>query len=120
MPVAISHSVRIRFGASHLIEGHPTCGRMHGHQYTVVMTFGGFPNREAWGSPVTYADAQTVGSIVDEFRDRHINDMLPAGFPSVDGLASYLLERTRMHGVTKVEVHESDTSVTGTAEYIDR
>lgn len=120
MPVSISHSLRIRFGASHLLEGHPTCGRVHGHQYAVVVTFGGSPNREAWGSPVTWDKAQAVGSIVDEFRNRHINDMLPAGFPSVDGLASYLLERTRIHGVTKVEVHESDTNATGTSEYIDR
>jgi 6-pyruvoyl-tetrahydropterin synthase len=120
MPVSIIHKVRTTFGASHVLDGHPVCGRMHGHSYTVELTFYGYPKPDSWGSPVLLKDAQAAMTIVDEFRDRHLNDMLPAGHPSVDGLAAYLLERTRIHGVTKVEVYESDTRTTGTAEFIDR
>jgi len=120
MPVTIYHKVFTRFGASHQLKDHPTCGRMHGHSYKVELTFTGAPIPGAWSSPADLKNVNAAMAIVSEFRDRNINDMLPAGFPSVDGLAAHLLERTRILGVTKVEVYESDTNVTGTAEFIDR
>ena len=31
----------LRFSASHIIPGHPTCGRIHGHTYALSITVRG-------------------------------------------------------------------------------
>ena len=30
--------ISVKFSAAHTIKGHPKCGRMHGHNYKVVVT----------------------------------------------------------------------------------
>ena len=120
MPVTRSFSQAVQFGAAHTLKDHPTCSRDHGHSYTVTLTWVGDPIPDNWGYPMTVDQLEDAVSVVVELRGLRLNDMLPASPPSVAGVAAYLLDRTRMLGVTKVEVHESDTNVTGAAEHLDR
>jgi len=120
MPVLSSFTQDIMFAAGHQLDGHGACGKLHGHSYTVSLTFTGVPNRNNFGYPFEQDNLLKATAIVLELQNRFLPDMLPAGFPSVSGVAAYLMERTQILGVSKVEVHESDTNVTGTAEYIDR
>lgn len=118
MPNSYSMTAAVGFGASHVLKDHPTCGRMHGHSYYVRVTFTGDPEPTNWSFPFVARpeDITKVLGIVLELSSKHLNDMIPAGNPSAAGVAGYLLERLQIHGVTKVEVHESDTDVTATVE----
>jgi hypothetical protein len=120
MPVVRSVTTAVVFGAAHSLESHPVCKNVHGHQYTVSFTFSGEPVLGSWGQPATWGDMQVAGALALELANRNLNEMIPAGPPSASGIAAYLLERTRIFRVTKVEVHESDTNVTGTAEHVGR
>jgi len=119
MPVIRSFTQHLSFAASHKLPGHSQCERMHGHSYRVSLTWHGAPVGD-YGYPAEDQVRSAASGIVLELGNRHLNDMLPAGIPSVSGIAAYLLERTQMLGVSKVEVHESDTNAEGAAEYIDR
>lgn len=119
MPVTRSLQRTVRFPASHSLEGDPVCSRNHGHQYTVTLTWTGEPVAGG-GYPVTYGTMDHAVLIVSELAFMNLNDMLPASPPSVLGVAAYLLERMRMLNVVRVEVHESDTDLTGVADYLDR
>lgn len=120
MPVTQSFTQAIPFAAGHQLENHLGCDRVHGHSYTVSLTWVGLPNKDYCGFPMTMEQHTKAIAVVLELRSRYLNDMIPAGLPSVSGVAAYLLERLRILGVTKVEVHESDTNATGTSEFIDR
>ena len=92
-------SVTVTLPASHQTERGSVCGEyLHGHQYTLT----------AWAE-LGMTDWHTVTGVLSEFRLRHLNDMIPAGAPTVDGLAGYLSERLAMHGIDEVQVHESDS-----------
>ena len=118
MPVRFTQHLAL--GASHVLEGHKTCGKLHGHLYHVSLTFEGEPYRDNWGYPMSEKTLAGAIGIVNELKLRHLNDMIPAGTPSVNGIAAYLLERTRVLGVVRVEVHESDTDITGSSEHLAR
>jgi 6-pyruvoyl-tetrahydropterin synthase len=118
MSVTTRYAASVQFGASHELPGHHLCGRLHGHSYHVTLTWDGVPIKENWGFPMTQKAFNESIAIVLELRNRHLNDMLPAGHPSVSGIAAYLLERLRILGVVMVEVHESDTDVKGTVVHV--
>jgi 6-pyruvoyl-tetrahydropterin synthase len=118
MSVTNRYTGHLAFGASHELPGHPYCDRLHGHQYTVQFTFEGFPIKENYGFPMTQNAFDKACDIVFELRGRHLNDMIPASFPSVAGVSMYLLDRLRILGVVMVEVYESDTDVKGTAIHV--
>lgn len=81
--------------ASHQLTKGSACGPyLHGHDYFIRL----------WG---TIPDV--AWDVIGEFDLRHLNDMLPVGEPTVEGLAGYLAERLMIHGVSEVEVHESIT-----------
>ena len=120
MPVTQSFTQAITFAAGHQLAHHATCDKVHGHSYAVSITWNGLPNKDNFGLPMAADKHETAVAVIRELADRYLNDMIPAGYPSVSGVASYLLERLRILGVTKVEVHESDTNATGTSEFIDR
>lgn len=114
MPVIRSTTISTTFGAGHVIKDHSLCGRAHGHQYTVSWTWTGEPDAKTGLSVAEDKIASTM-TLVREFAGRSINDMMPMSPPTVGGMAGYLLERMQMHGVTRVEVYESDTNLTGEA-----
>ena len=120
MPVTQSFTQTITFAAGHQLVHHATCDKVHGHSYAVSITWTGLPLNDNFGLLMSVVKHDAAVDVVRELADRYLNDMIPVGYPSVSGVAAYLLERTRILGVTKVEVHESDTNVTGTSEFIDR
>jgi 6-pyruvoyl-tetrahydropterin synthase len=118
MPVVRSQIVHVGFGASHILDKHPVCSRRHGHYYTVAATFTGEVPAGNWGEVLLPEQFVQVVGVIRELSGSHINDMMPASYASPNGIAAYLLERLRMHGAAKVEVHESDTDTTGIAEQL--
>jgi 6-pyruvoyl-tetrahydropterin synthase len=118
MSVTTTYTKHVGFPASHVLAKHPVCGKSHGHQYTVSVTFSGPPLKDNWGLPATDETMGRAMAIVRELAYRDLNQMIPAGTPSVAGIAAYLLERLRVLGVIAVKVHESDTDIEGTAEYL--
>lgn len=89
--------------AGHAVEGHP-----HGHRYVIRVHVAGDQLHEHHGSTVTRTDSDVIRNIVRELDRRPLEAMIPAGHPSVWGIAAYLLERLTILGAYRVEVDESD------------
>lgn len=81
------------FSASHILhglpDGHP-CGRLHGHNYVVIVELYGPLN--AVGFVQDYGELKPIRQYIDEELDhRHLNDVL--GFqPSAENMSRYLYE----------------------------
>ena len=118
MPVIREQIVHAGFGASHELTKHPRCIGLHGHFYTVAATFTGEHPPGNWGEILLQEDFVKVVGVIRELSGRHLNLMIPATNPNAPGIAGYLLERLTHFGATKVEVHESDTNVSGVAERV--
>lgn len=59
------------FSAAHRIEGHPKCGRLHGHNYKVVVFVTGHPDER--GMVIDYGDLDVVVKpIIDALDHRYI------------------------------------------------
>jgi 6-pyruvoyltetrahydropterin/6-carboxytetrahydropterin synthase len=59
------------FAAAHRIEGHPKCGRLHGHNYTVIVELSA--DDTEYGMVMDYNDMDAVFKpIVDAFDHRYI------------------------------------------------
>jgi len=102
------------FSASHVVQNHPRCGRMHGHRWRVEVeiTAGQDPaTGELLGLP-ELADA--VEQLASELDREHINDMLPGTAATPAGVALGFRERLAMHfvGVLSVTVWADDVSTT--------
>lgn len=71
---------------------------MHGHTYRVDVTVIGDPEPETFNM---VADDQLLQSYmaaaVRELDGRHLNDMLPATIPSVNGIAAWFWENLALH-----------------------
>lgn len=91
---SITHS----FAASHVLEGHSWCGKVHGHSYRVEVTIKADPvwNTQEWLKSTTKF-AERVDALVAELRNRHLNDMLSGVYPNPAGIAGWFAERLRMH-----------------------
>lgn len=81
------------FEAAHRVEGSRLCGVNHGHQWTIEATFSGnLDPKKVW--LVDHGDfVAALTAIVDEFRDRDLNDMLPGIITTPEGLGLYVRER---------------------------
>ena len=100
MPVMRRSLIKYEICASHKLPIGTPCGvYLHGHDYTITI---GMPYIEE-------PPLDKFEDMVGELDFRHLNDMIPASDPTVDGLARYLLERLMIHGVDEVEVYESHT-----------
>lgn len=81
------------FSASHIIDGHSACGRLHGHDWTVEATV----STEALpptGMVVDHAEFHAaLMRVLVELEYRHLNDMLPGVPPTPEGVAAYVHER---------------------------
>jgi 6-pyruvoyltetrahydropterin/6-carboxytetrahydropterin synthase len=87
-----SATVETSFEAGHLIEGHRTCGRVHGHHYRVQATALGHMQRD--GTPVDMFELrQAAQALADECDGRYLNEMLPGVIPSPHGIARWFMER---------------------------
>ena len=93
------------FSASHVVKGHPTCGRLHGHRWrvSVEITTGQDPETgELVGLPEL---AAAVRQFCSELDREHVNDMLPASHATAAGINLALRERLSLDWrLTRIEV----------------
>lgn len=82
-----------RFSASHLIQDHSTCGRLHGHTWTISVTVEG-PISPKTGAVVDAGElAFALTKLCAELDHRDLNVMLPAVTPNPEGVALWARER---------------------------
>lgn len=98
-----SYTIARQFAAGHSIVGHPLCRHQHGHDWTITVTASGILTIDAQG------DIQArLNAFVDELRGKNLNDLNPAGTPSVQGIAMWAWERLAM-GFPSLESIEVST-----------
>jgi 6-pyruvoyltetrahydropterin/6-carboxytetrahydropterin synthase len=87
-----------RFAASHVLDKHPTCGKLHGHTFKVKVVVSGDPDPDLFNFVVNYAEFEKrIADLLIELDGRHLNDMLPGVIPSAQGLANWFWERLALH-----------------------
>lgn len=116
MSVMRFQAVKVKISAGHHLDNHPVCGRQHGHEYAVMVTFSGVPPDDNWGELLTPDKIDTIKGVIAEFNGRDVNVMMPTAPATPFNLATYWLERLTMSGAVRVEVHESGTDKVGIAE----
>jgi 6-pyruvoyltetrahydropterin/6-carboxytetrahydropterin synthase len=87
---------------AHSLPGHPKCGQLHGHTYTVEVVIEG---EKKGGMLVDFAELRTqIRAVLQRYDHRHWNDFLE--YPSVENicelLAGQLKERTPFPFVLRV------------------
>lgn len=102
------------FSASHVVPGHPRCGRLHGHRWRVAVEIaaGQDPTTgELVGLPELATAVERFAAEIDR---EHINDMLPGTSATPAGVALALRERLalRVPGIAAVTVWADDVAVT--------
>jgi len=78
---------------AHMLPGHPKCGRLHGHTYTVEVVVQG---EMSGGMVLDFADLRVqIRSVLGRYDHRHWNDFLD--YPTVENIcqkvASELTEK---------------------------
>jgi 6-pyruvoyltetrahydropterin/6-carboxytetrahydropterin synthase len=65
-------NVSFHFSAAHRLEGHPKCGRLHGHNYIVEVTLGS-AETSPMGFVMDFADAKAIiKPIVDQCDHKYL------------------------------------------------
>lgn len=86
-------TVRDGFSASHVVQNHSTCGKLHGHRWSIEVTFEG-PLSPQSGMVVDHGElGQALRDVCVEFDRRDLNGMLPGVVPVPEGIAGYVRER---------------------------
>ncbi|HVQ25204.1 MAG TPA: 6-carboxytetrahydropterin synthase [Planctomycetota bacterium] len=71
---------------AHLLEGHPKCGRLHGHTYRIEMTVEG---ETTSGMLLDFAELkQQLREVLARYDHRHWNDFLD--YPTVENICERL------------------------------
>ena len=114
MRVKLYLKIRDTFSSAHYIPNHPKCGKLHGHNYKVVVTL----------ELLQYSENQLVidfghlkdilRSILQKLDHRTLNDII--SFPSAENIALYIfakfeaeLDRKMLPArVHRVEVFETE------------
>lgn len=106
--------ISVKFSAAHTIKGHPKCGRMHGHNYTVVVTLTSDVLNEK-GMVADFSDVKkVVKEVVDQLDHVYLNDVLKVDFVTAEYLAKYIRDKLvlRLPLVHSVQVYEDDDTWT--------
>ena len=89
---------------AHMLPGHPRCGQLHGHTYTVEVEIEGEPRE---GMILDFADLRAqVRAVLGPYDHRHWNDVLD--YPTVENICERIaseLSRTLTFGF-KLRVFE--------------
>lgn len=97
-------TVKTSFEASHLVEEHTLCGRDHGHLWQVAVTVEGGLHPKQHQVVDHHAFLRDLEMIVNEIRDRNLNDMLQGVITTPEGVALYFRERLVLWWPRIVEV----------------
>jgi 6-pyruvoyltetrahydropterin/6-carboxytetrahydropterin synthase len=104
--------ISVKFSAAHTIKGHPKCGRMHGHNYRVLVTLTANTLNKN-GMIVDFSDVKkVVERVVDKFDHVYLNDVLKVDTVTAEYLAKYICDKLvlRLPSVHSVQVYENDDS----------
>lgn len=102
------------FSASHIVDGHPRCGRLHGHRWRVAIEIEGGQDPKT-GELVGLPEmAEAVEQFCSELDREHVNDMLPGTHPTTLGVALAVRERLALNfrHILSVTVWADDLSST--------
>jgi 6-pyruvoyltetrahydropterin/6-carboxytetrahydropterin synthase len=107
-------SKEFNFSASHVLrelpEGHQ-CGRMHGHNYVVVVELSARPDQlDRAGFVRDFGELSVVKTWIDEKIDhRHLNDVLGELNPSAEHIAQWIFGhwKEKFPELTAVRVSET-------------
>ena len=106
--------ISVKFSAAHTIKGHPKCGRMHGHNYRVVVTLSA-NTLDKNSMIVDFSDAKkVVRRVVNKLDHVYLNDVLKVDTVTAEYLAKYICDKLvlRLPSVYSVQVYENDDSWT--------
>ncbi len=109
------------FCAAHHLEGHPKCGKMHGHNYRVLITFRADSNEDM---VVDFGEIKKwFGPVIDGLDHSDLNDVIK--YPTAENISKHIWHiimksdwvpprlKQVMHSIT---VYETPTSF---VRYID-
>jgi 6-pyruvoyltetrahydropterin/6-carboxytetrahydropterin synthase len=91
--------------SSHQLEGHPKCGRLHGHTYRIEVMLEG--EEDERGMVMDFADfRREAEAFLDHLDHAHLNEFVEQ--PTVENLARYILQglRRTVPQVVQVRVWE--------------
>ena len=106
---------QVHFEAAHLVEGHPKCGRLHGHSY-VVNIFARGPVSPHTGFVIDFADMKALAErvILTPCDHQYLNDLYPNmnGRTTAENLAALWLKElnTLNQTIFRVQVYETATA----------
>jgi len=88
------------FAAAHIIAGHPKCGRMHGHNYTLLA--------KVYGQSEEWLDFEEIKRTVDQLVDSRY-DHRDIGNMTCERLARQLQEqlKNQFKSMVKIELWET-------------
>lgn len=85
--------VKKEFHSAHSIEGHPLCGRLHGHAYEVLFIFEVLVSMDSSGITVDFGLLnKELNEVLKQLDHRNLNEVL-GGSASVERLVYYLKEQ---------------------------
>ena len=95
-----------KFAAAHYLPGHPKCGQLHGHTWTVEVWLEGDVDSQT-GMVVDFGEVKREIDLLDHTT---LNDVLPYEFlpPTAENLVKYFL--TNLPLAYRVRVWESDNA----------
>jgi 6-pyruvoyltetrahydropterin/6-carboxytetrahydropterin synthase len=100
----IARLYRREFAAAHIIAGHPKCGRIHGHNYTLLA--------KIYGQSNEWLDFEEIKRTVDQLIDEKY-DHRDIGNMTCETLARQLQEQLTNHFKTKVKIELWETGKFG-------
>ena len=96
---------------AHKIEGHATCGAMHGHSTKIVIGVRGFMNLKT-GMVIDFKSLKVIlqKEIINRFDHSCLNDVLP--IPTAEYLSLFIFKQLKWRGldVVLVRVHETENN----------
>jgi 6-pyruvoyltetrahydropterin/6-carboxytetrahydropterin synthase len=100
----IARLYKREFAAAHIIEGHPKCGRMHGHNYVLLA--------KVYGKSAEWLDFEEIKRTVDGFIDEKY-DHRDIGNMTCERLAKQIQEQLVNRFKTRVEIELWETGKFG-------
>jgi 6-pyruvoyl-tetrahydropterin synthase len=100
----IARLYKREFAAAHIIEGHPKCGRMHGHNYMLLV--------RVYGRSSEWLDFEEIKRTTDQLIDGKY-DHHDLGNMTCETLARQLQEQLSISFKTRVEIELWETGKFG-------
>lgn len=94
-------TVTVPFEAGHQLDDPDGCRWAHGHRWTVAVTVAGSLDAKKVYVVDHFGLLAAVREVVDELRDRNLDDMLPGVRTTPEGIAIYFRERLAL-GVPRI------------------